>query len=377
MPYLNAQAIEGLKRHKYSCVDVNLLTKYVLQPFWWSKLLARTPLWVAPNVITLTGFAFVVLAAVISLSYFPYMVWVPGSVPSWVFFLMGLGVFAYSSLDAIDGQQARRTGAGSTLGELLDHSIDAVATGLVMPMLTAAMGAGDWPALFGIVFAGFMFWVVTWEEYITGSLNIWYFSGAVDGPFNATLMLMLPGVAENCYRFASSWTFGMPLGNFALQVLVPVFSALSCITNVITARQSLPGKHNHTFTEAMAKWLGPLSMALLFLAIAYNDPWILQLYITPYLLVVTFSFVHLSWHLLLAHITETDYDPFTIVFIPLGLAFLNSIFKIIPVELMIYGHLIFLAAVLLHYAISVIRELSRALDVPVFSIKRKELPSFS
>lgn len=33
----------------------------------------------------------------------------------------GVGLFAYQSLDAIDGKQARRTGASGPLGELFDH----------------------------------------------------------------------------------------------------------------------------------------------------------------------------------------------------------------------------------------------------------------
>lgn len=33
----------------------------------------------------------------------------------------GVGLFIYQSLDAIDGKQARRTGASSPLGEVFDH----------------------------------------------------------------------------------------------------------------------------------------------------------------------------------------------------------------------------------------------------------------
>ena len=33
-----------------------------------------------------------------------------------------LGLFLYTSFDAVDGKQARRTGSSSPLGELFDHS---------------------------------------------------------------------------------------------------------------------------------------------------------------------------------------------------------------------------------------------------------------
>ena len=50
-------------------------------------------------------------------------------VPGWCLLFCSLGLFAYQSLDAIDGKQARRTNSSSPLGELFDHGCDAVSTG--------------------------------------------------------------------------------------------------------------------------------------------------------------------------------------------------------------------------------------------------------
>ena len=41
--------------------------------------------------------------------------------PRWVYFVWAICLFAYQSLDAIDGKQARRTGSSSPLGELFDQ----------------------------------------------------------------------------------------------------------------------------------------------------------------------------------------------------------------------------------------------------------------
>lgn len=41
-------------------------------------------------------------------------------------FRIAFGLWAYSSLDAIDGKQARRTGTSGPLGEFFDHGCDAV-----------------------------------------------------------------------------------------------------------------------------------------------------------------------------------------------------------------------------------------------------------
>jgi ethanolaminephosphotransferase len=58
--------------------------------------------------------------------------------PAWVYLYTAFALFAYQSLDAIDGKQARRTGMAGPLGELFDHGCDAVnlmLTGLVIPAL--------------------------------------------------------------------------------------------------------------------------------------------------------------------------------------------------------------------------------------------------
>ncbi len=53
-------------------------------------------------------------------------------VPGWSLILAGLCLFAYQSLDAIDGKQARRTGSATPLGELFDHGCDALSVGEAM-----------------------------------------------------------------------------------------------------------------------------------------------------------------------------------------------------------------------------------------------------
>ena len=48
--------------------------------------------------------------------------------PSWLYFWLGLSMFIYETLDAIDGKQARRTDSSSALGHLFDHGCDAFIT---------------------------------------------------------------------------------------------------------------------------------------------------------------------------------------------------------------------------------------------------------
>jgi phosphatidylglycerophosphate synthase len=45
-------------------------------------------------------------------------------IPNWCFLFAGLCVWIYSTLDAVDGKQARRTKSSSPLGQLFDHGCD-------------------------------------------------------------------------------------------------------------------------------------------------------------------------------------------------------------------------------------------------------------
>jgi phosphatidylglycerophosphate synthase len=46
--------------------------------------------------------------------------------PEWTYLFVAFGIFAFQTLDAIDGKQARRTGSSSPLGQLFDHGCDAI-----------------------------------------------------------------------------------------------------------------------------------------------------------------------------------------------------------------------------------------------------------
>lgn len=79
----------------------------------------------SPNLITLLGLSFVATNVATLLYFSPTL---DESCPTWVYYSFALGLFAYTSFDAIDGKQARRTNSSSPLGELFDHGCDALNT---------------------------------------------------------------------------------------------------------------------------------------------------------------------------------------------------------------------------------------------------------
>lgn len=87
------------------------------------------PRWLAPNAVTLIGFGFIV-TNVACLAYFMPDLVGPG--PSWLYYSFAFGLWAYSTMDNIDGKQARRTGSSSPLGELFEYvSVLCILTGSV------------------------------------------------------------------------------------------------------------------------------------------------------------------------------------------------------------------------------------------------------
>jgi ethanolaminephosphotransferase len=131
-------------------------------------------MWLAPNVITVMGFA-CVLTNLATLVYFCGEQFCSAEcgerLPSWAFVTFALGIWLYQTCDNIDGKQARKTGSSSALGELLDHGCDSLFMTLAGPPLITAAGALEpWFAI-AVTHLGYaLFYLAHWEEYHTGSL---------------------------------------------------------------------------------------------------------------------------------------------------------------------------------------------------------------
>jgi len=92
--------------YRYSGVDKSPIARYILTPYW-NYIVTFCPQWLAPNLITLLGFV-AILANIVSIA-----VLVPdfvGPGPTWMYWSFVVGLWIYSTLDNIDGKQARRTG---------------------------------------------------------------------------------------------------------------------------------------------------------------------------------------------------------------------------------------------------------------------------
>lgn len=181
-----------LRKYAYSGQDKSLLYKYLLSP--WADFCVQkfTPLWMAPNTITTIGFVGQLVATSVAVYYSRDAVTPP---PTWSYLLSALCMFAYSTMDNMDGKQARRTGSSSPLGLLFDHGLDALNCGLCGWILASAhTGAGTgWRMAAFFLFTCAPFYYNTWEEYHTGSLVLPLINGPNEGVF--TMIALLLGTA--------------------------------------------------------------------------------------------------------------------------------------------------------------------------------------
>ena len=110
MPYFGAYVSEAgawaLSRYSYKGRDDSIMLNYITNP-WYSKWVTWFPEWLAPNIITLIGFAFTASSHMFLLAHCPLL---EGPIPAWLCVYNALAILAYQAFDAMDGKQARRTG---------------------------------------------------------------------------------------------------------------------------------------------------------------------------------------------------------------------------------------------------------------------------
>nr|CAH8820015.1 unnamed protein product [Trichobilharzia regenti] len=176
MHQLSDKMISGLKTYKYSCVDNSPFSTYIMHPFW-DWLSQFYPVWLAPNLITFTGFLLTVAHYFLTCFYNPNFS-ATNNVPVWVWLVTSFLVFIAHTLDGTDGKQARRTKSSSALGELFDHGCDSwvclFLPGSMFSLLgdvytTREMFIGQWVLIVSFLLSH-------WEKYITGVLFLpWTF----------------------------------------------------------------------------------------------------------------------------------------------------------------------------------------------------------
>jgi ethanolaminephosphotransferase len=446
LDYIPRSRVNNLHLYKYSGTDKSLVSKYILGPYW-NWLVELFPKSVAPNTITLSGLLLVFVnfatlayvdpglecatqlkldgaahtralhaafpsdakllpiaplfanfgipAAAAKVDFAPTAHAAGRCLPPWVFYTWALCLFAYQSLDSIDGKQARRTGMAGPLGELFDHGCDAINTTLECVLCCAALNLGRsvWaPASLVATLANF--YLTTWEEFHTGTLFLSAFSGpvegilmivaiyaltgAVGGPIfwdrgilNVTGLAKIDVVADKLARF------NLPLNDTFL--VFALFGLLGNIAgsygNVVQARKA---RKQSTLTPL-------LGLAPLLLQIGANIAWIRanSAYILvdprallPFLAFWGISFAYNVGLLIVAHVTKAPfpYWNIAIVWSVLGAIDANLTMPFVQTNpanqlTVIWASLAFSAVLYLHFCHNVITTITTELGMACFVVK--------
>eukprot|EP00928_Gymnodinium_smaydae_P099431 TRINITY_DN947_c0_g3_i1.p1 TRINITY_DN947_c0_g3~~TRINITY_DN947_c0_g3_i1.p1 ORF type:complete len:416 (+),score=63.71 TRINITY_DN947_c0_g3_i1:160-1407(+) len=121
--FITDEGLDELARFKYVSGPYTPLDN-VLNP-WWFFVARLVPSWCSPNAVTSLG----LLVALLSIAAAYVVSWLdPSSVLSGhrVFLLIGVCMFFYQTMDAVDGKHARATSQSTPLGAIYDHGCDAI-----------------------------------------------------------------------------------------------------------------------------------------------------------------------------------------------------------------------------------------------------------
>uniref|UniRef100_A0A665VUR6 Ethanolaminephosphotransferase 1 n=2 Tax=Echeneis naucrates TaxID=173247 RepID=A0A665VUR6_ECHNA len=376
--YVTQEQLAGFDKYKYSAVDSNPLSIYVMHPFW-NFVVKFLPTWLAPNLITLTGFMFLVLNFLMLAFYdFDFTASAAGHehVPSWVWVAAGIFNFLAYTLDGVDGKQARRTNSSTPLGELFDHGLDSWACIFFVATVYSIFGRGE--SGVGVATLYYILWVVLfsfilshWEKYNTGILFLpWGYDISQVTISLVYLVTAVVGV-ETWYQpvlfhflYRDLFTFMIIACSFTVTLPMSLY-------NVMKAYRSNSLKHS-SFYEAFLPFLSPVLLFLLSTTWVVCSPSnILELQPRIFYLMVGTAFANVTCKLIVCQMSNTRCQPLNWLLLPMLVVVLLVVSGTVVNEtLLLY---VWTAAVILahiHYGISVVQQLSGHFNIFAFSLKK-------
>ncbi|XP_056845852.1 choline/ethanolaminephosphotransferase 2 isoform X1 [Raphanus sativus] len=332
---------------------------------------------------------FLVTSALLGYVYSPLLDSPP---PRWVHFAHGLLLFLYQTFDGLDGKQARRTNSSSPLGELFDHGCDALACAFeTMAYGSTAMCGRD--TFWFWVIAAVPFFGATWEHYFTNTLILPVVNGPTEG-----LALIYCGHFFTSIVGAEWWSqqFGksIPLLSWVPFLNEIPMSRVVLFTMIVFAVIPTVAFNVYNVYKVVQSRKGSM-----FLALAMLYPFVVLLagvltwdYLSPVDLIRNYphlvvlgtglAFGFLVGRMILAHLCDEPKGLKTnmclsLLYLPFALANaltarLNDGAPLVDEFWVLLGYCVFTMSLYLHFATSVIHEITTALGIYCFRITHKE-----
>ncbi|XP_039745869.1 cholinephosphotransferase 1 isoform X2 [Pararge aegeria] len=364
---LNAAQLKRLSEHKYSCTSASILDAW-LQP-WWCWLVSKTPLWLAPNLITILGLIVNIVTTLILIWYSPDARQEP---PRWACALCALGVFVYQSLDAIDGKQARRTGSQSPLGELFDHGCDSISTVFIALGACIAVKLGDYPTwmFFQCFCAMTLFYCAHWQAYVTGTLKM----GRIDVTEAQYAIIVIHLISA--ILGPDVWTTQITGVEFPLGVHATAFTvtgALYFIANfTATFRDRGCGKNGSTVAgTSILSPVIPFSLVVVpaFIIFQKSESHVYENHPALYILAFGMVGAKVTNRLVVAHMTKSEMELYDWSLLGPAMLFLNQYFNnAIPEYYVLWLCTLWVYADLMRYCGQICFEICEHLHIRLFRI---------
>ena len=323
-PYIPKERFSSIRSYKYKSSDSSISYKYFMSPLC-DYLVNFFPTWLAPNVITISGFFLNLLYFLITGYYTKFK---GGFIPPWACFFSAFCYLLYMILDNIDGKQARRTKSSSPLGLLFDHGTDACTTFFITCGLGAILAL---ETIYQYILLWIMiivpFYLNNWEEYVTGVMSLPIINGINEGTFVIVFLECLTGCIGQDYLNKKEYII------FGKHILFNTFiSSLACGAGIFFGIISIFKVRQLESKEKRINALIDVFPFIYFLAgffciILLTDSKISENY--PQLLLVSFGFqfAKMLGLLQLAHLMGIRYNPYNLVFVLPNLCYIiHSIF---------------------------------------------------
>ncbi|KAJ2493988.1 hypothetical protein IWW37_000066 [Coemansia sp. RSA 2050] len=381
--YVTEDALKNLRNYRYRAVDKSFLTKYLYRHYWeWAVTLF--PLWMAPNLITLTGLSFEVFDVLLVLLIMPDL---EGPGPWWIYFAFGIGMWLYSTFDNVDGKQARRTGTSSPLGELFDHGCDALNCTIAGIVEASAFACGiSWQTVTIVFFTTMTFFFSTWEEYHTGVLYLGY----VNGPTEILTLAVLACFASGIWGPAI-WhvpaSQGLPIVGSLFPATWEVTDALLTLTgiamifghcavccwNVYTACK----EQNRSFFATLPQLVQYAVFATSCYVWLDNSTTIfVNNHLVLFMVTAGIAFGRIVSKIILAHLTESQFPSYTVQMVPLAVGATVArlgLFTPATELLFLIVSFLFVTIAYLHWALVVIERFCEFLGINCLTIAPRKL----
>ena len=311
-PYIPKEYYNVIRSYQYKSSDSSISYKYFMSPLC-DYLVNFFPTWLAPNVITISGFFLNLLYFLITGYYTGFK---GGFIPPWACFFSAFCYLLYMILDNIDGKQARRTKSSSPLGLLVDHGTDACTTFFITCGLGAILAL---ETIYQYILLWIMiivpFYLNNWEEYVTGVMSLPIINGINEGTFVIVFLECLTGCIGQDYLNKKEYII------FGRHILFNTFiSSLACGAGIIFGIISIFKVRQLESKEKRINALIDVFPFIYFLAGFFCIIYLTESKISdnyPQLLILSFGFqfAKMLGLLQLAHLMGIRYNPYNLVFI--------------------------------------------------------------